>query len=125
MTKNDSFDSLVEKYKNYAKVHFEVDYGDKKSVKKGNQAARDMRRIAYEINELYMDKIERFAELLSEGAYKKDIWVAHHILECMNYSREIEKKALNVIEKYSMGDSAEALGNKMWLKDWKSKKGYL
>ena len=47
------------------------------------------------------------------------LWVAHHILEHMNYERSFRKTALKEIRRMARTDkAANGFGEKMWLKDW-------
>jgi len=67
------------------------------------------------------ERIAEFAELLNVSNYKIDCWIAHHILENMNYTPKLESRALDVITRYSTQDSIDGLGNRMWLEEWKKK----
>lgn len=92
----DVYNKLVEDYKKCVKVHFNIDYEDKKSISRGNKAVSDMIQIAKEINNKFPEKISDFCKLLQVRENKTDIWVAHHILEHMSYTKEIEKKAIKL-----------------------------
>ena len=70
----------------------------------------------------YSSRIDDFAELLKCNDIKTDLWVAHHMLENMNYTRELEQKVLDIIIKYSKENSVEGLGNSIWLKEWHKRK---
>jgi hypothetical protein len=118
LNKNQSIEKLIEHYKEYAKIHFEIDYSDMKSVRRGNKAVNEMIRIACIININYLEHIEIFALMLNDQTHKLDIWVAHHILENMLYTDNIGKLALSVVERYAREDSVEGLGNRMWLRQW-------
>ncbi|NIK80454.1 galactokinase [Paenibacillus castaneae] len=118
---NKSFDNQIDTYKECAKIHFEIDYSNKKSVKRANKAVVEMIRIAQRINIDFPQKMDEFSELLNEKKYRLDIWVAHHLLERMNYTKDMEEKAIAVIEEYAKEDSADGLGNRMWLSEWRKK----
>lgn len=45
MQKHRMYETLVDLYQKSAKIHYEIDYRDKKSVKKGNRAAEDMKKL--------------------------------------------------------------------------------
>ncbi len=91
-------------------------------MKKSNKAVHKMIKISKYINSEYPLRIYEFAELLDDDGYKTDAWVAHHILENMNYPLDIEDKALKVIIKYSKEDTIHGLGNRIWLENWYKKK---
>ena len=118
----DTYEKLIDKYLECAKIHYDIDYADKSSVKRGNKAVTTMIGIAKIINEKYPERIEDLSTLLNTTSNRVDIWVAHHILEHMNYSNILEKRALAVIKKYSKENTANGLGNRMWLDEWKKKK---
>lgn len=117
MTKR-SFDELRDEYLNCINIISQIDYGDRSSVKKCNRAVDQMINISICINEEYLSRIYEFAELLTRNDFRTDAWVAHHILENMDYPSELENKALEVIIKYAKEDSAEGLGEKIWLDKW-------
>ena len=118
----DTYEKLIDTYLECAKTHYHIDYADKISVKRGNKAVTTMIGIAKLINEKYPERIEDFSSLLNTTTNRIDIWAAHHILEHMNYSNSMEKRALAVIKKYSKENTANGLGNRMWLDEWKKKK---
>lgn len=119
---NKSFEELKDEYIECAKITQDIDYADKKSVKISNKAVDRMIQISKYISTRYSLRIRDFAALLDINNYMIDIWVAHHILENMNYLPELESKALDVIAKYSKQDFIEGLGNRMWLEQWKKKR---
>lgn len=118
----DTYEEIINTYLECAKIHNDIDYADKSSVKRGNKAVTTMIVIAKIINEKYSERIEDFSTLLNNSSNRVDIWVAHHILEHMNYSNSLEKRALAVIKKYSKENTANGLGNRMWLDEWKKMK---
>lgn len=122
MRKVDTYENLVEEYKECAKIHYNIDYTDKNSVKHGHNAARTMIDIARTINNKYSERIEEFSKLLYDKNYKINIWAAHHILEHMNYTHDLECSALSIIKKYAKKNTIEGLGNKMWLEQWTKNK---
>lgn len=113
-----TFDELIIEYKNCIKVTSTTNYSDINSVKKSNKAVNRMIEISKLIDLNYSSRINDFAELLKCNDIKTDLWVAHHMLENMNYTRELEQKALDIIIKYSKEDSVDGLGNSIWLKEW-------
>ncbi|MEI2339073.1 hypothetical protein FA002_14415 [Priestia megaterium] len=121
MRKHRTYETLVDLYQKSAKIHYEIDYRDKKSVKKGNRAAEDMKKIAQLIHLYYPGMLFEFATLLTNPTYRIDLWAAHHVLEIMSYSPMLEDNALSVIERYADENDFTALGNRMWLDQWREK----
>lgn len=117
-----TFDELIIEYKNCIRVTSTTNYDDKNSIKKSNTAVKKMIEISKLIDSSYSSRINDFAELLKCNDIKTDLWVAHHILENINYTRELEQKALDIIIKYLKENSVDGLGNSIWLKEWYEKK---
>lgn len=122
MVKINTYEKLIDEYKECAHVHYNIDYADENSVICGNNAVKTMIDIAKSINNMYPEKIEEFSFLLFNDKDEIDIWVAHHILEYMNYTSAMEHKALSIIKKYARKNTIEGLGNRMWLKEWQKNK---
>ena len=107
---------LIQQFHENAKDHFDIDYADKDSVRKGNEAIETLFEIA--------DKLKRggnthqLIALLEVGKNKEDLWAAHILLERLNAEGETANKALNVIERYANSDSLSAYGEKLWLEQW-------
>lgn len=115
-----SINELIEKYKDLARICADTDYANKRSVKKNNSAAKEMDRII-EIIKLKFNRedIRQFAELLKVTDNKINLWVATGLLQRITLEKDIEQAALSVINEASIGETAEALGFQMWLKNWK------
>ena len=97
----------------------ETDYADKKGVRQHNRLADRIRAIAYEIDHMNPTIKLSFYELLSHENETVRIWVAHHILEVMNYDNMCRGKALKIISCVAdKNDRINSLGNKMWLEKW-------
>ena len=97
----------------------ETDYADKKSVRQHNRLADRIRAIACEIDHMNPTIKRSFYELLSHENEMVRIWVAHHILEVMNYDNMCRGKALKIISYVAYKtDGINSLGNKMWLEMW-------
>ena len=96
-----------------------TDYGEKKSVRRHNRLANRIRAIAYEIDRMDSTTKMEFYELLSHENESVRLWVAHHILEVMNYDNMCRGKALKIISCVAdKNDRINSLGNKMWLEKW-------
>ena len=114
--------NLIQEYIELTKTCASTDYGDKKSVKLHNKAVEKMYEIAEKIGyEQTTETIDDFAKLLEINEYKINVWAAVHILERIPADKSIEEKALKIIKQQADGDSAEAMGFKIWLDNYKRK----
>ena len=115
--------NLVQEYLELANdVVLYDEYENKDAVKEYNRKAKQMRKIAIEIEQNFPDLKDEFCKLLCHENRKISLWVAHHILEVMNYDQISRKTALQEIRYHAMTDkSVNGLGNEMWLEDWYKK----
>ena len=115
--------NLVQEYLELANdVVLYDEYENKDAVKEYNRKAKQMRKIAIEIEQNFPDLKDDFYNLLCHENRKISLWVAHHILEVMNYDQISRKTALQEIRYHAMTDkSVNGLGNEMWLEDWYKK----
>ena len=91
----------------------------KKKVKENNKLADRLRAIASEIDRRHPDMKPDFYQLLFHEKATVRGWVAHHILEVMNYDDGCRADALKEIAYISTHDkSIHGFGNEMWLKQW-------
>ena len=112
-------DELVEEYKGMIRNCYQIDYGDKKTVKKNNDSVTKMYQIIETINrEFGTEGILKLKPLLDIVDFQTDLWTATHLLEKATLDKETEKKALSINEKVAAGDDALALGYQYWMKDW-------
>ena len=96
-----------------------TDYADKKSVRQHNRLATKIRAIACKIDSMDSTTKMEFYELLSHENESVRLWVAHHILEVMNYDNMCRGKALKIISCVAdKNDGINGLRNKMWLEQW-------
>ena len=115
---------LVNEYLNgiHLMNEYEKEFEKKESVKKYNRLSDKNRKIASDIDTKYPELKSAFYELLSSDESEVRAWVAHHILEVMNYENKCRKAAFEEIVRIAKGGSrVEALGNAMWLKQWLDK----
>ena len=97
----------------------ETGLDNKKKVKENNKLADRLRVIASEIDSRHPEMKPDFYQLLFHEKATVRRWVAHHILEVMNYDDRCRANALKEIVYISTHDkSINGLGNKMWLKQW-------
>jgi hypothetical protein len=114
--------NLIQEYIELTKTCASTDYGDKKSVKLHNKSVDKMYEIAEKIGyEQTTETIEDFAKLLDKTENKTNVWAAVHILERIPTDKTIDEKALKIIKQQADGDSAEAMGFKIWLDNYKRK----
>ena len=106
----------ISKYRSLAEIHSSIDYGDKGSVKAGNQAADKLRFLA--------EKELKKSELLQllEVDHPASNWAAHHVLEFKEITKKEEKNAIAIIERQIEKGGAQAMGERMWLDEYKSNK---
>jgi hypothetical protein len=112
---------IIEEYHNQTKICALTDYSSKKSVKAHNSAVKRM----YEIVELLKGDqlaINQISLLLDLKENNTDLWIATHLLERTIPGKQIESKALKIIEKAAKGSGIDALGYREWLKLYYTKK---
>ena len=117
----DEMKELLNRYKELALIHASIDYGDPQSVRTGNSAVDEMISISRDISQMGQPGLEAFASLLDVSTNRTDLWAAHHILEHMDFNETLKQRALAIIRENAKGQSADALGQRMWLKDWAKK----
>ncbi len=111
------YEQLKDTWLDAVKKQHEVDYGDLQSVEKYNSYTDCYRRMAKLIDENYPEKLTAFSIFLeSEDAYVR-VAYAICLLELTHYSKELEAKALDVIEKHTE-TAWDAIGYTLWLEDW-------
>ena len=89
------------------------------TAEKHNDKVKRMSTIAGEIERDFPDLKMDFLDLLSEDNEQIRMWVAHHMLECMNYEPVFKKCALKVIRRRAHTDkTVSGYGEKLWLKEW-------
>lgn len=114
--------NLIQEYLELTKACASTDYADKKSVKTHNKSVGRMYEIAEKIRYEKTDEtIDGFVKLLDVTDNKTNIWTAVHILERIPVDKKIEEKALKIIKQQADGNSAEAMGFKIWLDNYKKK----
>jgi hypothetical protein len=113
---------LIQEYIELTKICASTDYADKKSVRLHNKSVDKMYKIAEKIGyEQTKATIDDFAKLLDITQNKTNVWTAVHILERIPVDKTIEEKALGIIKKQADGDTADSMGFKIWLENYKKK----
>lgn len=111
--------SLTDEYLNLAITCSSTDYSDKKSIRQHNIAVGKMYQIAKDIaKEPTKDIINNFVKLLNVDADKVNIWAAVHILELIKVDEATRLKALSIIKEVANENSTDALGYRIWLKNY-------
>ncbi len=116
-----SVDELLNKYKRHAAVHASIECSDRSSVRAGNAAADAMIAIAKQLAAMSPPAVSEFSSLLQADDVTAG-WAAHHLLEHFTPDNDVERLALAIIERKAAGDGADAMGNRMWLKEWRKRK---
>jgi hypothetical protein len=111
---------LVEEYLANARAHAATTYADSKSVRTSNRAADRMRAIALQFSSRSLDDKRTFALLLDDTTETVAAWAAHHVLEMMAPDDKTTQRALLVIERQSSGTGPNALGERIWLENWRA-----
>ena len=84
-----------------------------------NRKVKRISAIATEIDQKFPELKNDFYELLKNENEEIRLWVAHHILEHMNYDQSFRKNALKEIRHRARTDkTAYGFGEKVWLKAW-------
>jgi hypothetical protein len=102
-----------------------TDYSDMKSVRRSNAVSDRMRKIVDEVVSLGRNAIVQFASVLnSEPAALR---AAHHLVEKADLDSATLSKCIARVElaeqqAKAKGDLATAMGEGMWLKEWKARK---
>ena len=115
-------EELKTEYLNLTKICAEIDYSDKKSVKRNNSAVTKMYKIINLLSESNNEtEILNFAELLTVEQNKTNLWVATQMLEKLNVDKKTEQNALKIIKKIAEGNGTQAMGFQIWLSEYKLK----
>jgi hypothetical protein len=120
-----SLDELVGQYRLAAAEYWnaQAHLGSRSALRRGNQAADDLRRIATQIGTLGVDAVRLFAELLDDQRNGVAGWTAFHLLEVMSAPPDVVDRAFRVLESIATGDGLTALGTRMRLRDLRTQFG--
>lgn len=112
--------NLVEQYlKIVSETASFNEYESRKSVAAYNSKITEIRGLALKIESECPEMKTEFCQLLFHEDPTVRLQTAHCVLELMNCDRKQRKEALKIIRSKSGSDSsAEALGEKLWLKEW-------
>lgn len=118
-------EDIMREYLACAEAASAVDYSDKKSVRHYNVMSDRMRSLVDEVVALGSDAVLAFASLLDKNPAAT--WAAHHLVEKAELdpatlSRCFTRVEQAIHEAKVSGKNAEAMGQEMWLKEWRSRK---
>lgn len=101
----------IDKLRELADIHADIDYGDLYSVKRGNTAADEIRS---EIRKLAgSGRVEELMSHLSESALGP--WLAYTIAELPSISESQRNKCVARIKEIALGGGLESTAAKLWL----------
>lgn len=114
--------NLIQEYIELTKICASTDYSDKKSVKLHNKSVNKMYGIAEKIGyQKKTETIDDFAKILEINENNTNVWAAVHILERIPADKTIKEKAFTIIKQQADGNTAEAMGFRIWLDNYKKK----
>lgn len=117
---------LIQEYIEAAEKIKTMDIINAKSIRRRNKIHDRMRAIVNDLASKGQESIKDFLVVLDRKPAA--ISAAHHLVELAELDLETIKKCFKVVElameeEEISGNIANALGEKMWLEEWKSKKG--
>lgn len=110
---------MIDEYRRCAATCSHTDYSDSASVELHNRCVERMYQLVNESIEGGTTHI--FYPLLDD--HISAIWISHHLVELSDLPPEVIQKCFTIVEARAAGSNAEALGERLWIKEWKSKKG--
>ena len=111
--------TLIEEFLDNIESLKSVNYGTTDELQKHNSAVDRCREIAKTIERDHPELKMDFCNLLTSDDIQIRKWVAHHMLEVMNYPQEQKKLALDEIRNIIQQNiHVESLGNNILLKTW-------
>jgi hypothetical protein len=115
-----NIDELIDRYLLAAAEHWQSLKAlghDASAVRRGNQAADDMRRIATDVGAAGATTMQAFGRLLDEPRNGVQAWAAFHVLEVMQAPPDLVDRAFDVLENIARGDGVQALGTRIRLRE--------
>ena len=121
----DELDRLIAEYKSLPQFCGDnVDYADKKAVKKNNRAMDRMSKIVETIKDKFgKEGINKLTALLDIEDHKTNLCIATDLLNQADVDAKTEAKALEVIRRVSSTDDLLSLGFKVWLENYEKRNG--
>jgi len=116
--KKPSFDRLLERFINGVEKTVNVDYAKAGSVRRNNRGVDQYRKAAKEIDELYPERLDEFAQLLNDPSLRIRICCAVCLVDLTRCSSETYEKAILTVEEYVKSDDCTSkLGFGVWLSE--------
>ena len=114
-----SIDDLIGQYLLAAAEHWsaQAHLGSRSALRRGNNAADELRRLATEIGSGGPEAIRAFCRLLDDPRDGVCGWAAFHTLEVMNAPPDVVDRAFEVLSVIAKGDGMTALGTRMRLQE--------
>lgn len=118
-------DKLIDEYLSCAERVSNVEYSDKDSVRLFNALSDQMRGIVDIVVSLGHDALLKFTCVLDKEP--ASIWAAHHLVEKADLDSSITAKCFARVERAKAEADeqlqfADAMGEEMWLKEWRARK---
>jgi hypothetical protein len=104
----------IEEYRRLSAENEKTDYSSKRSVHCHNKNVKKMGKIVEGIG---IEEMQGFSSLLDEPCCAR--WLAHQLVERHSLPEAIESRCIATIEALSLGDGAAALGERVWLDEWR------
>jgi hypothetical protein len=111
----------IEEYKALVRVTETVDYADRSTIRRSNKAVTGMYKLVRSVANNAQDAIKELAQLLDEPSAAK--WLAHQLVECAALPKTTEDKCFAIIEDLAKDNGPQGMGEQIWLKEWKPRKG--
>lgn len=106
---------MINEYRECVRVCSAIDYTDESSVKRSNKAVEKMYQIVQAANSSGPETVTELTALLNEPDCAK--WLAHQLVEKAAITKEVKNKCFAIVETLAKGESAEALGERMWIEE--------
>lgn len=122
MQTNKSYDALVERFLDGIEKTKNINYGDKKSVRRNNAGVDRYRKAAKQIAELHPTRINDFALFLDSDDMAIRETCAICMIEMMPCSDDQLSRAYSVVyEVYKSADNAKKMMIEIWVERQKNK----
>jgi len=109
----------IDQYRAFATTCAATDFASKRSVRQHNSAADQMRAMVAEVYSAGPEVLAELLPLLSEPP--SDQWLAFQLLELGEPGVAVVERCLSVIRRVASGQSADAMGASVWLRDWEAR----
>lgn len=118
-------EELIQEYLANAEAAELVDCADAESVQRLNDSSDRMRAIVTEVAAQGPTVVHAFATLLDRPP--ASVWAAHHLVEIAEPEPTLFWKCIACVERAQQeaeanGEFADAMGEAMWLKEWRAKR---